>query len=134
MENVQLSEQELGDWVREQFQLANKHLAQNGVVATTVVADESRYMAPNVAVWKIKASDGRFFWVIGGKVPADYILIDNAKTARDAIRYFSMRWQLQAENIGHLNNLDDTQKRFAQTLVSGAEDLYELSVNENLWQ
>jgi hypothetical protein len=74
MSSTEVSQEQLSAWVKEQFQRANKHLAEKGVLFDTVVTEESRYLAPFVAIWKIKALDGKFFWVISGDVPADFAL------------------------------------------------------------
>ncbi|MBT4882928.1 MAG: DUF4826 family protein, partial [Glaciecola sp.] len=48
--NTPMTQAEHDQWVREQFQRANKHLAENGVLFDSVVVEESRYLAPYVAV------------------------------------------------------------------------------------
>lgn len=53
VESVPHDQEQLAQWVREQFQKANKHLAENGVLFESVVIEDSRYLAPMVAVWKI---------------------------------------------------------------------------------
>ena len=65
-ENQPISDEERATWVREQFQKANKFLAENGVLFESVVTEESRYLIPYLAVWKIKAMDSKRYWVISG--------------------------------------------------------------------
>ena len=134
MASEEMSQEQLSEWVREQFQRANKHLAEKGVLFDTVSTEESRYLAPYIAVWKIKAIDGQFFWVISGDVPADFMPYESEKTARDSLSAFSMRWQLQAENILQNGLNDQTQKDFAQLLITKAEDIYGLFANDKIWQ
>lgn len=43
-------------WVREQFQKANRFLAEKGIVPAKVFAEECRYLAPLVALWKLESS------------------------------------------------------------------------------
>ncbi|MFT4807348.1 MAG: hypothetical protein ACI9LX_000665 [Paraglaciecola sp.] len=38
-----ITEEQISEWVREQFQRANKHLAEKGVLFESVVTEESRY-------------------------------------------------------------------------------------------
>ncbi len=133
-ENPQKMDQEgLSQWVREQFQRANKHLAENGVLFESVVTEESRYLAPYLAVWKIKASDNKFHWVISGDVPCDFMPYEAEKTAREAIRRFSFNWQLKSENIRRSGTTDKTQLEFADLLETRAEGLYEIQSDEKLW-
>jgi len=77
-ESTPMTQAEHDTWVREQFQRANAHLAQNGVLFESVVVEASRYLAPYVAVWKIKSQQGKFFWVLSGDLPADYVPFDVA--------------------------------------------------------
>ena len=48
-ENQPISDEERATWVREQFQKANKFLAENGVLFDSVVTEESRYLIPYLA-------------------------------------------------------------------------------------
>ena len=133
MSSQEVSQEQLSAWVKEQFQRANKHLAEKGVLFDTVVTEESRYLAPFVAIWKIKALDGKFFWVVSGDVPADFMPYKSEKNARDALRGFSFRWQLQADNILNSGTDDKTQHDFADRLIAKAEAVYELFSNDKAW-
>jgi hypothetical protein len=133
MSSTEVSQEQLSAWVKEQFQRANKHLAEKGVLFDTVVTEESRYLAPFVAIWKIKALDGKFFWVISGDVPADFMPYKSEKNARDALRGFSFRWQLQADNILNSGTNDKIQHDFAERLIAKAESVYELFSNDKAW-
>lgn len=129
-----MDEKELGDWVRAQFQRANKFLAENGILFKSVVTEESRYLAPHVALWKIISQDNKRYWVISGDVPADVTAEGSAKSAREAIRYFSLQWQIKAENLQKLAQTDKTQAEYSTYLQTKAEMLYDVSSQENLWQ
>ena len=128
------NQEQLSQWVREQFQRANKHLAENGVLFDSVVTEASRYLAPFVAVWKIKSIDNKYYWVISGDVPCDFIPFENEQTARAAIRHFSMIWQLKAENIRQSGTSDTVQQNFAKLLIAKADDLYQIQADERVWQ
>lgn len=128
-----VSQEELSTWVREQFQRANQHLASEGVLFESVVVEESRYLAPLVAMWKIKSQQQEFFWVISGDVPADFIPAKVAKTARDAFRHISLKWQLKAEGVMASADNDPQAKQLAEHLISKAETLYTLYEDEKLW-
>lgn len=128
------NQEELSAWVREQFQRANKHLAQEGILFDTVATEESRYLAPYVAVWKIKDTKGEFYWVISGDLPADAVSFSAAKDAREVLRYFSFTWQAKAENIVQAAGGDQIQVDFAKLLVTKAEMLYQVYNDKTLWQ
>lgn len=130
----QHSPEQLAEWVRSQFQRANKHLAESGVLFDSIVTEESRYLAPVVAVWKIKSTDKRYFWVISGDLPCDFMPYENEKNARDALRRFALSWQLKAENLGASGNLDKTKQDYIGLLISRAEGLYQLYEKDDLWK
>ena len=134
MASEELSQEQLSEWVREQYQRANKHLAEQGVLFDSVVTEESRYLAPYVAVWKIKSTEGKYYWVISGDLPADAIPYASEKNAKDTLRAFSMRWQLQAEQILQNNINDQLRKDFAALLITKAEMIYDLFANPKNWQ
>jgi len=126
------TQEELGDWAREQFQKANKHLAENGILFKSVVVEDSRYLAPFCAIWKIDTNEGQQFWVISGDMPSDYLPHSTAEDARTAIRHFSMKWQMQAESIRR-QVTDKAQLDYAQLLEKKAEELYEMHISTKLW-
>ncbi|MEC4725404.1 DUF4826 family protein [Shewanella sp. D64] len=123
-------------WIKEHFQKANRFLAEKGVIPSKVIADESRYLAPYVAVWKMESKQPtkQTFWVMSGDLPSDYVDVKVAGTAREALRHFSMMWQMQAENLFKSGaTKDPTQAKFAQLLVSRAESLYQIQGDDKLW-
>lgn len=134
MASEEMSPEQLSNWIREQYQKANKYLAENGILFESVATEESRYLAPYVAVWKIKSIEGKNYWVISGDVPTDVIPYKTEKNAQNTLRAFSMRWQLKAEQILQSNINDQTQKDFAQLLINKAENMYQLFTNDEVWQ
>lgn len=128
------SQESLSKWVKEQFQRANKHLAEQGILFDTVVMEDSRYLAPNVAIWKIKDTKKVFYWVISGDLPADALPASVAKTAREAIKHFSLSWQMKAENIFQNTASDPVQTEYATLLSTKADMLYEVQDKDEWWQ
>ena len=127
-------DQILTDQVREQFQKANKHLAENGVLFESVVTNESRYLVPYLAVWKIKDTNNAMYWVMSGDLPTDYIAESTAATARDAIKHFAMAWQLKAANLRESDSADSSSLEYAELLESRAEGLHAIQNQDELWQ
>ena len=130
----QLTEEQSKQWVREQYLKATKYLADKGIVTKSVVTTESRYIVPVVAVWKLVTITNEAVWVIGGDLPSDHITVSAAGDAREALRNFSMKWQLQANNLLATTKQDKTQTDFAHLLISRAEGLYQLFEDEKLWK
>lgn len=129
----EFTKEEMSAWVKDQYQKANKYLAEKGVLFEAVVPEESRYIAPLVAIWKIKCTGGKGYWVIVGDLPSDYAPLSVAKTARESLRHFSLQWQLKAENILKTSSHDEFQVKFANLLVTRAEDIYNACENDELW-
>lgn len=129
-----LSEEDIQLWVREQFQSANKYLAERGLLSDQILTKESRYLAPDVAVWKFKLQNGKKVWVINGRVTTDHVNAEAAKTPRDVMRHFSLQWQLKAESIRALGDAaDPAQRGMVQILIRNAEALYQISQDKGLW-
>nr|WP_149982570.1 DUF4826 family protein [Pseudoalteromonas rhizosphaerae] len=120
-------------WQRECFQNAQKHLAEKGVMPKTLLEKESRFIAPLCALWKFKGQDGKSYWVITGRLPTDHALASVAENARDALRYFSLHWQLKADQIMQTGGHDKTQVDFANLLINRAHGIYEIYEKEQLW-
>ncbi|RUO61224.1 DUF4826 family protein [Pseudidiomarina marina] len=129
-----MTEEQVSAWVREHFQAANKYLAEQGIISDQILSKDSRYLAPYVAVWKFNTQDKKTLWVINGDVPTDVIGEKAAKDARDAMRYFALRWQMQAEGVLQQAQNDPEKQRYANYLVNRAENLYQLSTSKDLWQ
>ncbi|MCG7568808.1 DUF4826 family protein [Pseudoalteromonas sp. CNC9-20] len=129
----QQKEQEIREFQRHCFQSAQKHLAEKGIMPKSVVDKDSRFLAPLCAVWKFGAQNGKTYWVITGRLPADHVEVTAATNAREAMRYFSLQWQMQAEQLLNSQNLDKTQHDFAQLLIKRAHGLYELCDKDALW-
>jgi len=131
VEPKEMTQEQQQEWMRKQYQVATKYLAQKGMVTESVIVDESRYIVPLMAVWKLKLLDGSYMWVLCGDLPTDHSAIEVAPTAREAIRHFSFKWQMQADGL--LKSDQAEQVDFAKLLIARAEDLYDLYSNDKLW-
>lgn len=130
---TQPTEQQIAQWQRDTFENSQKHLASKGIIPQSVFDKESRYLAPFFAVWKIKSQNGKSYWVISGRLPTDHVEVTAAATARDAIRHFSLLWQLKADEIVQSGIKEQTQLDFANLLVNRAHGLYEFYEKDELW-
>ncbi len=126
-----MTEEQQQAWVRESYQGSTKYLADKGLVTQSVNEKESRYLVPLLAVWKLNLLDKTSVWVINGDLPTDHVESSVAATAREAIKHFSLKWQLQADNL--LKNGEKEQEEFANVLIGRAEGLYRISEDEKLW-
>ncbi len=129
-----MTEEEIQVWVRSQFQRANLHLAEQGIVMESVDVTESRYLPQLIAVWKIHGLNKEVYWVLSGDLPVDYVPLSVATNARDAVRHFSYSWQLKAQQIIDNGISDKTISDYVQLLIGRANMLYDLAESKNLWQ
>lgn len=127
-----MTETEQQQWVKAQYQVATKYLAEKGLVTQSVAVEDSRYLIPYFSVWKLKSLEGKTYWVICGDVTTDYMPGSVAESAREAVRHFSFKWQLQAENL--MKEKTKEQQEFAQYLIGRAEGIYDLYKEDALWQ
>ena len=115
-------------------------------VLTGVTLDASPvWMVPGkiliARVWPT-LEKSRFIWAIAG----DAVVPDHADGTvavgpREAARHFSMKWQMDAEqmhrNTGQLaadNEAARAMKAHADRLIQGAELLYDLSERKEIWK
>jgi hypothetical protein len=130
-QDVQMTEKEQQNWVREQYKVATKYLADKGLITNSVKVEDSRYLIPALSIWKLSLLNGESYWVLCGDLPSDHSRFDVAPNARDALKHFSLKWQMQAENL--LQAKSKEQNDFAHLLISRAEGLFQLCENEELW-
>ena len=63
-------------------------------------------------------------WFICGEVPLDHVGADAATTAREVIRHFALKWQIDASKL---------DGEAAKTVIDDAESLYALADDERFW-
>ncbi len=131
---IEQAEQARQEWVRTQFQKANEYLASKGILPDNVAVSDSRYLPPYFAVWKLNTKDKKAFWVISGDLPTDHMAVSAAANAREAVRAFSLHWQLKAQQIMDAGVIEQTQKDFANLLINRAHNLYDMFNADELWQ
>ena len=131
----QLTEEQAQAWVREKFQEANKYLAEQGILSDQIVTKESRYLIPYIAVWKFTTQDKKKVWVVNGDVPTDLVGEKAAKTPREALRHFALSWQLKADKVlADEKSLTTEKQNYAKYLIARAENVYQVTEREDLWQ
>ena len=116
-------------WTRQTFDKAVRDLIASNLIDVEVIeARPSWVSADQVVIGQVREANTSaiFRWVICGNVPTDHVDPSVAATPRDVARYFSMKWQLDAER------LDDAAE--ADGLIKNAELLFELVENEGIWQ
>ena len=116
-------------WMQELVGVAVRGTGDMNVYDEALIEAKAEWALPNrLLVGKVREqmNPRAFHWFICGEVPLDYISGNTAVTPRDALRYFAMKWQLDAERAG--------DEESAQSLVENAEAIYALADNERFWQ
>lgn len=135
------AQEQIKRWHQEEFVKVQKFCVSKGVQAKSIDQTKTKCLPPIVGAWYVNtANKGEDFWVLTGDLPTDLAPAKVAPDAREALRYFSMNWQLKAANIedaiaeGKITGENkETQIKFIQELVSKAEGLYQLHGDEKLW-
>ena len=119
-------EQQLKDWTEQTLQATVQELLDRGITNTPLVEAKPSWVFPfQILIGKIReqGDETGFWWFIGGDLAADYAESSAALSAREAARYFALRWQIRAAN--------DTDA--GSQLAERAEALYQLTEDDQLW-
>ena len=116
-------------WIRKQLDLAVQHLIDLEVVSDKIAEARPVWSLPEkVMLGQIREANdpAAFRWVVCGDVRTDYIDATAAATPREALRYFALRWQLDAGRY--------SDPVAAARLIRQAEELYDMTEDDNLWK
>ncbi|MDH5434322.1 MAG: DUF4826 family protein [Gammaproteobacteria bacterium] len=133
---------QINKWNQDEMVKVQKFCFSQGLQMNSIDQKKTLCLPPVMGVWFIKAkSPKQNYWIISGDFPTDITKADVAANAREALRHFSMSWQLKAARLqddlaaGQRPTLSDreTQEKFANTLIAKAEMLYDIFTNDELW-
>ncbi len=134
---------QLNAWTKKQLDAAVRNLMDMGAIDSLIVEAKPAWTLPfQILIGKIRAhgQTNDFVWFICGEVPTDYLESTVAPTAREAARYFAMKWQLQAARqqaqavqAPQVAALEPGHKDLGGQLSEQAEALYELVEDTRLW-
>ena len=131
------------DWQRKTLDKAVRNIADLGVLPDEIVEARALWSIPG----KVMIGQARqaheptlFVWFISGELPTDTIGPSAAATPREAMRHFSLKWQMDAERYRDpaarkAHGLDESRDWNAMTarLVAKAEELYAMAEDDGLW-
>lgn len=134
-------DQDVKKWGQEQAIKVQKHCLSNGIQIKGFKTDKCMSIPPTIAIWyAVSPKQGEDYWAVSGEFPTDVAPASVAKDQRDALRYFSMSWQLKAARMedalaeGKVQFGDEeTQRKIIKDLVEKAENLWALHREERLW-
>lgn len=117
------------EWMRKLVDLAVRGTGEMGVYDEALIEARPDWALPNrLLLGKVRGRMNvrSFHWFICGEVPLDYLPGDVAASPREALRHFSMKWQLDAERAG--------DEASANALIEHAEAVYALADEDSAWQ
>ena len=140
--------QETGDsassWIRSTLDKAVRDISDLGVIPDELIEARHVWSLPGkVMIGQVRQANepAIFVWFISGDLPTDHIGPSAAATAREAMRNFSIKWQLDAERYKDpatrkAHGLDESRDWGLMTkkLVTKAEELYAMAEDDKLWR
>ena len=128
-------------WVQDQHAKVLHYGSRNQLDIDLLNQQQSAILPPHIAVWLAHSKSlNQEVWVITGDLPTDHINGENAKNAREAVRHFSLRWQLKADKLmesvkNGTPEMGDAERQtqFAELLISRANGLHDLADNDDIW-
>lgn len=135
-------QQELKEWVEAQFQGMGRHVAEHRLIDGDRAEGRPMWAMPGKLfigkVWD-KADESNAWWVISGVISPDHLDASVASTARDALRHFCLKWQMQAARLEQTAEADDPADQQDWTGIAGnlarqAEALFPVVEDDRFWQ
>lgn len=130
-------------WAREELDRAVQEITDQGVIDSPLVESRLAWSKPfEVVIGQLRdqGDETEFLWIVGGTVPVDCAHSRTAATPREAVRHFSMKWQLDAARYQEPATrerlaLDPSRdwQALGAALVAKAEFLYAIFDDERLW-
>ena len=138
-------QQELKSWYKGLLDRLVPDLIKAGAITGAAVEARPVWAAPNqmliARVWNA-TQKSQFIWaIVVEDLVTDHIAGPAAASAQEAARHFSLKWQMDADRL--LRAADETVpdkvaaaevRNYAGRLIASAEQLYELSGQDEVWQ
>ncbi|MEM6639001.1 MAG: DUF4826 family protein [Pseudomonadota bacterium] len=127
-------------WVREQHSQMGQYAAGRGLIGEDAEGRPIWSIPHQVYLGRFydKAEPDAGYWYIAGDLPSDHVPASVAETAREAVRHFALKWQLQAAQIEQGKGGEDGPvvdfANAAGNLSRSAEALLACVDNDALWE
>ena len=142
---AELEREALKDWYKPLLDGVVQEMLKRKAVTGAAVEAVPVWIFPHkvliAKVWGM-GQKTRFIWTISGDdLITDHIPASMAATPKDAVRHFSLKWQMDADRLLALGKskapVADTQLsigNYANKLIKDAEALYDLAERDDIWQ
>jgi len=132
------------DWIRTTLDKAVRDISDLGIIPDELIEARAVWSVPGkVMIGQVRQANepAIFVWFISGDLPTDHIGPTAASTAREALRNFSLKWQLDAARYADpatrkAHGLDESRdwNLMTKKLVAKAEELYAMAEDDRLWR
>lgn len=132
------------DWTRSTLDRAVSDISDLGVIPDEILEARALWSVPGkvmIGQARQASEPSVYVWFISGDLPTDYIGPTAATNPREALKTFSMKWQMDAERYRdpatrRAHGLDESKDWGAMTskLIAKAEELYAMSEDDRLWR
>lgn len=147
MSEIERQREEFRQWATEQLEHCSDYIHDLGLLPEDPRGKGEWAIPERVFLGRIYSAGDpdQAYWVITGpEVPTDHIGGEVAPSAREAVRHFALKWQLQGARVSELSSGDEEAGEtpgedkldWASTgseLAAKAEALYELSQDDRVW-
>lgn len=120
--------EELQLWLRQQLDKSVQELIDLKAFEDVLIEVKPAWVLPERLLLGRARKQGdplSFRWFICGEVNFDHVAGDVAVTPREAVRYFSIKWQMDSARA---------EKEAAMNLIDQAQALYALADDERYWR
>ena len=138
-----MTQKSTDDWTRLTLDKAVEDISNLGVIPDEIIEARAMWSVPGevmIGQARQASEPSVFVWFISGNLPTDYIGSSAATNPREALRNFSLKWQMDAERYRdpatrRAHGLDESKDWNAMTLklIAKAEELYTLAEDDRLW-
>ena len=143
--NADADQEAIESWYKTLLDSTVKEMVRIKAVSGVAVQASPAWMLPHEIliskVWGIN-QESDFVWSISiDKFIADFVAGTVAPTPREAARHFSLKWQMDADRLLHMEENkapvakpDIDLKAYSKQLIQHAETLHDLANRDESWE
>jgi len=140
----EMDKEAIKSWYQDLLQTVAREMVKIGAVGGMAVEARPVWISPyKILIAKVwdASEKSKFIWTISGEaVITDHIKGSLATTSREVARHFSLKWQVDADQLLHLaqtkpsaGNTVQNMKAYTTELIGYAETLYDLAARDDVW-
>jgi len=143
--NAETEREAIKSWYTKALHAMTREMIKIKAVAGPAVEARPVWISPYkiliARVWEA-SQKSNFIWTISGEgVITDHIAGNMAATPREVVRHFSLKWQMDADqllvlakNKASVKESQQHMEAYTTKLIQYAESLYDLANLDDVWQ